>query len=132
MRQGHTACTHLPHLSGLRFSASAYGQARPNLPLDLFGLRCTRLCASVQPHMSDAGRWHGHRTLVVDGAGGSRPDTPALQEACGPSTEPRPGCGVPVAHLLGRCHAGTGLLLQLVVAPRLPHELAQVQQVHPA
>jgi hypothetical protein len=25
---GNTACTHLPHLSGLRFSAAAYCQAR--------------------------------------------------------------------------------------------------------
>jgi hypothetical protein len=36
MLHGNTACTHLPHRSGLRFSASAYGQARTKLPLDLF------------------------------------------------------------------------------------------------
>jgi hypothetical protein len=129
---GNTACTHLPHLSGIRFSASAYCQARTKLPLDLFGLLLTRLCASVQPHMSDAGRWHGHRTLLVDGSGCSMPDTPALQEAFGQSTEQRPGCGFPVAHLLGLFHAGTGLLLKLVVAPLLTHDLAQVQKVHPA
>jgi hypothetical protein len=35
---GNTACSQLPHLSGLRFSASAYCQARSKLPLDLFGL----------------------------------------------------------------------------------------------
>ena len=35
---GHTACTPLPHLSGMRFSASAYCQARAKLPLDLCGL----------------------------------------------------------------------------------------------
>ena len=129
---GHTACTPLPHLSGMRFSASAYCQARAKLPLDLFGLLLTRLCASVQPHVSDAGRWHGHRTFLVDGSGCSRPDTPALQEAFGQSTEQRPGCGFPVAHLLGLFHAGTGLRLKLVVAPRLTHDLAQVQKVHPA
>jgi hypothetical protein len=48
------------------------------------------------------------------------PDTPALQEAFGQSTEQRPGCGFPVARLLGLFHAGTGLLLKLVVAPVLP------------
>jgi hypothetical protein len=53
------------------------------------------------------------------------PDTAALQKAFGQSTEPRPGCGFPVARLLGLFHAGTGLLLQLVVAPRLTHDLAQ-------
>jgi hypothetical protein len=32
---------------------------------------------------------------------------------------------------LGLFHAGTGVLLKLVVAPLLTHDLAQVQQVHP-
>jgi DDE family transposase len=59
------------------------------------------------------------------------PDTPALQDAFGQSAEQRPGCGVPVAHLLGLFHAGTGVLLKRVVAPLLTHDLAQVQQVHP-
>jgi Transposase DDE domain len=128
---GNTACSHLPHLSGLRFSASAYCQARTKLPLDLFGLLLTRLCASVQPHVSDEGRWHGHRTFLVDGSGCSMPDTPALQDAFGQSTVQRPGCGFPVARLLGLFHAGTGLLMKLVVAPLCTHDLAHVQKVHP-
>jgi Transposase DDE domain len=127
---GNTACSHLPHLSGLRFSASAYCQARTKLPLDLFALLLARLCASVQPHMSEEGCWHGHRTFLVDGSGCSMPDTPALQEAFGQSTEQRPGCGFPVARLLGLFHAGTGLLLRLVAAPLVTHDLAQVQAVH--
>ena len=60
------------------------------------------------------------------------PSPPALQAAFGQSTEQRPGCGFPVAHLLGLFHAGTGLLLKLVVAPLLTHDLAQVPMVHPA
>jgi hypothetical protein len=36
-----------------------------------------------------------------------------------------------MAHLLGLFHAGTGVLLKLVAAPLLTHDLAQVQQVHP-
>src|SRR5918999_1491955 len=128
---GNTACTYLPHLSGIRFSASAYCQARTKLPLALFGLLLTRVCASVQPHVSDEGRWHGHRIFLVDGSGCSMPDTPALQEAFGQPNVQRPGCGFPVARLLGLFHAGTGVLLKLVVAPLLAHDLAQVQKVHP-
>jgi hypothetical protein len=60
------------------------------------------------------------------------PSPPALQAAFGQSTEQRPGCGYPVARLLGLFHAGTGLLLKLVVAPLLTHDLAQVQKVHSA
>jgi hypothetical protein len=128
---GNTACSHLPHLSGLRFSASAYCQARARLPLHLFELLLTRLCTSAQSHISDEGRWQGHRTFFVDGSGCSMPDTPTLQAAFGQPNVQRPGCGFPMAHLLGLFHAGTGVLLKLVVAPLLTHDLAQVQKVHP-
>jgi hypothetical protein len=86
----------------------------------------------VQRSALDEGRWHGHRTFLVDGSGCSRPDTPALQAAFGQPTEQRPGCGVPVARLLGLFHAGTGVLLKPVVAPLLTHDLAHVQAVHPS
>jgi hypothetical protein len=129
---GNTACRHLPHLSGLRFSAAAYCQARAGLPLRFFNLLLERFGSAVQRSALDEGRWHGHRTFWVDGSGCSMPDTPALQEAFGQPTEQRPGCGFPVARLLGLFHAGTGMLLKLVVAPLLTHDLAQVQAVHPS
>jgi hypothetical protein len=128
---GNTACSHRPHLSGLRFSAAAYCQARAKLPLRFFALLLERFGTAVQRSALEEGRWQGHRTFVVDGSGCSMPDTPALQEAFGQPTEQRPGCGFPVARLLGLFHAGTGLLLKLVVAPLLTHDLAQVQKVHP-
>lgn len=129
---GNTACSHLPHLSGLRFTAAAYCQARARLPVRFFDLLLERFSRAVQRSTSDDGRWRGHRTFLVDGSGCSMPDTPALQDAFGQPNVQRPGCGFPVARLLGLFHVGTGLLLKLVVAPLLTHDLAQVQKVHPA
>src|SRR2546430_8603823 len=129
---GNTACSHLPHLSGLRFSAAASCQARARLPLRLFDLLLERFGSALQPCLSNAGHWHAHRTLLVDGSGCSVPDTPALQETCGQPTVQRPGCGFPVARLLGLFHASTGLLLKRVVAPLLTHDLAQMPAVHPS
>jgi hypothetical protein len=129
---GNTACSHLPHRSGLRFSAAASCQARARLPLRVFDLLLERFSSAVQRSAVDDGRWHGHRTCFVDGSGCSMPDTPALHDAFGQPTEQRPGCGVPVARLLRLFHAGTGVLLKLVVAPLLTHDLAQVQAVHPS
>jgi hypothetical protein len=51
---------------------------------------------------------------------------PTLQNAFGQTTEQRPECGFPVARRLGLFHAGTGLLLKLVVSSLLTHDLAQV------
>jgi hypothetical protein len=129
---GNTACSHLPHLSGLRFTAAADCHARARLPLHFFALLLERFSRAVQRSAVDDGRWHGHRTFLVDGSGCSRPDTPALQDAFGQPNVQRPGCGFPVARLLGLFHAGTGVLLKLVVAPLLTHDLARVQAVHPA
>jgi hypothetical protein len=128
---GNTACNHLPHLSGLRFSAAAYCQACARPPRRVFDLLLERFSRAVQRSASDDGRWHGHRTFFVDGSGCSMPYTPTLQDAFGQPTVQRPGCGFPVARLLGLFHAGTGVLLKLVVAPLLTHDRAQVQQVHP-
>ena len=112
--------------------AAAYCQAQAKLPLRFFDLLLERFGSAVQRSAVDDGRWHGHRTCLVDGSGCSMPDTPTLQEAFGQPTEQRPGCGVPVARLLGLFHAGTGVLLKLVVAPLLTHDLARVQAVHPS
>jgi hypothetical protein len=126
MLHSNTACRHLPHLSGLRFTAAAACQARAKLPLRLFALLLERFGSAVQQSAVDDGRWQGHRAFLVDGSGCSMPDTPALQDAFGQPTEQRPGCGFPVARLLGLFHAGTGVLLELVVAPLLTHDLARV------
>jgi hypothetical protein len=45
--------------------------------------------------------------------------------------EPCPGGGFPVARLAGLFHAGTGLLMNLFVAPLCTRELTHVPQVHP-
>ena len=117
---GNTACSHLPHLSGLRCRAAASCQARAKLPLRCFDLLLERFGRVVQRSAVDEGRWHGHRTVLVDGSGCSMLDTPALPAAFGQPTEQRPGCGVPVARLLGLFHAGTGRLLKLGSRPSSP------------
>jgi len=132
MRHGHTACRHLPHLSGVRCRAAASGQACATLPRRVFALGLERFGRAVPRAALDDGRWQGHRPFLVDGSGCALPDPSAVQAAFGQPTEQRPGCGVPVARRLGRFHAGTGGLLKRVVAPLLTHDLAQVQAVHPS
>jgi hypothetical protein len=56
MLHGNTACRHLPHLSGLRFSTAAYCQARARLPLRLFDLLLESFGSAVQPWLSSEGR----------------------------------------------------------------------------
>jgi hypothetical protein len=128
---GNTACAHVPRLGAVSCTGEAYGQARARLPLALF--RCLLLLlkdrwATAAP---DEGRWHGHRTFLVDGSSASMPDTPALQQAYGQPGGQKPGCGFPVMHLLALFHAASGFLIEVAAAPCRTHDLSRVGAVHP-
>ena len=129
---GNTACSHLPRLVGQHFTASAFCQARTRLPLGLWQQLLRRTAVVCEQTTHDEGRWRGHRTFLVDGSSFSMPDTPELQEYFGQPHGQRPGCGVPVAHLLALFHAGTGFLLEVLAAPWHTHDMAQVATLHAA
>jgi hypothetical protein len=126
----NTAMTHLPHLAGEQFTASAYCQARQRLPVEFF----SRLVDSFTRGAASAdgqGRWRGHRVLLTDGSTFSMPDTAELRAHFGQPAEQKPGCGFPVAHLLALLDVHTGLLREVIVAPLNTHDMAHVARLHP-
>jgi hypothetical protein len=126
----NTAMTHLPHLSGERFSASAYCQARQRLPLEII----QRLVDSFTRGLERSGddpRWHGHRVMVMDGSGFSMPDTPELQAYFGQPGKQKPGCGFPVARAVALFDAQSGFLRDIIVAPMRTHDMSRAAQLHP-
>jgi hypothetical protein len=131
MLHGHTACTHLRHLTKLNVTASAYCQARLKLPLTVFQQLLRSVSDALQHEPLNEGRWLGHRTFGVDSSSVSMPDTPALQEHFGQPGRQLPGCGFPGAHLWALFHAGTGMVLQLLAAPLRTHDLSEVVGLHP-
>ena len=58
-------------------------------------------------------------------------NTPDLQEHCGQPGGQQPGCGFPVAHVMGLLHAGTGLVLKMLRAPLRTSDLPQAATLHP-
>lgn len=127
----NTAMTHLPHLSGERFTASAYCQARQRLPLALFEQLVSTFSQNTNRGQADS-PWHGHRVFLTDGSGFSMPDTAELQAAFGQPAGQRKGCGFPVAHLVALMDANTGLLSDIVLSPLNTHDMAHVAELHPA
>ena len=126
----NTAMTHLPHLSGERFTASAYCQARQRLPLAFFE-RLVGQFVEKAADQADASRWRGHRVWLSDGSGFSMPDTPELQTAFGQPGGQKPGCGFPVAHILTLMDADSGLLRDVITAPLRTNDIALTPQQHP-
>lgn len=128
---GNTACTALPRLSGLAFTAAAYCEARMRLPLMIFAVLVQRVCDALLPEMDATGRWHGHRTWMLDGSSFSMSDTPELQKHFGQPSAQAKGCGFPVAHMLALFHAGTGFLQQVLASPLHTHDMKYAAMMHP-
>ena len=129
---GNTSLEHVARLAGGQFTGSAYCLARALLPRAVFQLVLHGLVESLIPETEAEGTWRGHRTFLVDGSAFSMPDTPELQKQFGQSGAQAPGCGFPVAKILALFHAGTGVLLKVMVAPLRSHEMASVAGIHPA
>jgi len=126
----NTAMMHLPHLSGERFTASAYCQARKRLPLKLL----ESLVGQFNRQLDGAGdvpRWQGHRVLLEDGSGFSMPDTAELQARFGQPGNQKPGCGFPVAHMLALFDAEAGFLRDVMVHPLRTQDIAHAADLHP-
>lgn len=119
---GNTACTALPRLAELSFTAAAYCAARTRLPLSVFATLLQRVCEALLPEL-DGGRWRGHRTWSLDGSSFSMPDTPELQAYFGQPSGQAKGCGFPVAHILALFHASTGLLARVIASPMRTHDM---------
>lgn len=86
----------------------------------------------MAPDVEAEGLWRGRRTFLADGSGTSTPDVPELREQFGQSGAQAPGCGFPAPRILALFHAGTGMLLKVLVAPLRSHEMAGVGGVRPA
>ena len=126
----NTAMAHLPHLSGERFTASAYCQARQRLPLRVLEQLVGR-CSEHLGKLEDVERWHGHRVWLADGSGFSMPDEAGLQDRFGQPGNQKPGCGFPVAHALALFDLHAGFLREVLVHPLRTQDIAHVAELHP-
>lgn len=129
---GNTSLEHVARLGGGTFTGPAYCLARALLPRAVLQIVLHDLVKALIPVTQAEGLWRGHRTFLVDGSAFSMPDTRELQDRFGQPGAQASGCGFPVAKILALFHAGTGVLLKVMVTPLRSHEMASVGGVHPA
>jgi hypothetical protein len=67
----------------------------------------------------------------VDGSSTITPDTPQLLKNFGHPTGQKPGCGLPVARLLGLMNAFSGLIMEVLCFPLFTHDMSRVWKLHP-
>ena len=94
---------------------SAYARARKRLPLDLLprlaALVAGKLAAKVQPHQL----WYGLRPRLLDGSTVTLWDSPSNQAAYPQPGSQKPGCGFPVARIVGLFDLVTGAVVNLAM-----------------
>lgn len=140
----NTAIEHLRHLFGFPFSAAAYCKARMRLPLEALQKLLVESSVSLRAAVGkgtaavaaaagtvDTSLWRGLRAFLVDGSSTISPDTPRLQKAFGQPAGQKPGCGFPVAKILGLFDAFTGMIVQMLAFALFTHEQSKVHQLHP-
>jgi hypothetical protein len=128
---GNTACTDLPHITRMAFTAAGYCKARMRVKLEVFQLLLKRCVESMQRETLDAGLWLGHRVFMVDGSSFSMPDTAALRGYFGQPSGQKPGCGFPVAHWLVLMHMGTGMISKMITSPLITADMSKMAKLHP-
>jgi len=92
----------------------------------LVSLRGPRL----QPQRPGAWHWHGRAVQIVDGSGGSMPDTEANHEAYPPPGSQAPGLGVPVARLVGVVSLACGAGLPAAVGRIKGPQTREIRRFH--
>lgn len=103
--------------------ASAYCQARKRLPWKVLQTCVREIGQRLRDEVAQTITWCGRRVWLVDGTTCSMPDTPDLQAAFTQPDAQAPGCGFPVAKIVGLFCWASGAVLEAAVGPLWMSEL---------
>ncbi len=95
----------------------AYCKARAKLPEKFLQRLACDVGRQLEDEAPHAWRWHGHRTVLVDGSTLSMPDTPANQEVYPQSRSQQPGVGFPLLRWVALIGLATGAVLASAFGP---------------
>ena len=102
--------------SATSLTDSAYVQARQRLDLQTLRLIQQQVAWHLERNVNRRERWlEGRSVKIVDGTSFSMPDTAANQAAWPQPSGQKPGCGFPVAKLVGVFSLASGALLEQAV-----------------
>lgn len=109
---------------------SGYCQARQRLPEGLFKRLFVGVAHRLQACVSPEGLWKSRRVFLIDGSSASMPDTPANQAAYPQQKSQAPGCGFPLARIVGLFSLATGAVWDLLVGDWKTSELKMARQLY--
>jgi hypothetical protein len=93
----------------------AYCKARKRLPAKLLPWLTRLVAGKLAAKVEEKQLWQGHRVKLVDGSSVAMPDTEENQAEYPQPTTQKPGCGFPVARIVGVFDLITGALVELAI-----------------
>lgn len=99
-----------------------YCQARARVPDEVLARIGDSTAARLESQIPSSELWLGRHVKILDGTGASMPDTAENQAQWPQSRSQQPGCGFPVAKLVGLFSLGSGALLHLAEGNKHQHE----------
>lgn len=108
---------------------SAYCKARQRLPDALLPELTRTVARGLEAKGTRRARWHGHSVKLADGSSVSLWDGPENQAAYPQPTGQKPGCGFPVARIVGVFSLMTGALIDLAIDALSVGETALLRRI---
>jgi hypothetical protein len=103
---------------------SAYAGARKRLPEGVVRGVFRTIGQYLRGRVADRHKFCGRNVWMVDGTTCSMPDTPSLQQAFGQPSGQKPGCGFPVARIVGLFCWASGAVVDVAIGQYRKSELA--------
>ena len=98
-------------------NTGAYCRARAKVPEGVVRRLAEGVAERCEAAVPDEWKWHGFRTLVIDGTTFSMPDTEANQEEYPQPTSQAEGLGFPILRAVALTSLATGMVLGLAMGP---------------
>jgi hypothetical protein len=108
---------------------SAFCEARSALSMKFVQAACDALRSKLTQQAPSVWLWCGHEVKVLDGTSVSMPDTIENQQRWPQPPAQKPGCGFPVASMLGVFCLSTGAWLGHALSKWSSHDLSLWRQV---
>ena len=98
-------------------NTGAYCRARAKVPEGVVRCLAEGVAQRCEAAVPDEWRWHGFRTLVIDGTTFSMPDTPKNKEVYPQPNSQAEGLGFPILRAVALTSLATGMVLALATGP---------------
>ena len=98
-------------------NTGAYSRARAKVPEGVVRRLAEGVAERCEAAVPDAWRWHGFRTLVIDGTTFSMPDTEENQAEYPQPSSQAAGLGFPILRAVALTSLATGMVLGLAMGP---------------